>query len=246
MDSVMDLSNASKALDIENIRFQLIRLEDTITFLLIERVQFPLNKAIYVPGGVKIPNSTLSLMDYLLREQEHLQSRPILYPKILHPNTVNINNLIKSQYINEILPNTCRKFDHKNCDETQENYGSSAIYDINCLQALSRRIHFGKFVAESKFQANPEKFVKLIKAGDRKGIDEAITNIAVEKKVLERVRLKATMYGMNPAGPVTPDGCNLKIDVEAVVTMYKNSVIPMTKIVEVEYLMQRLKGTEWE
>lgn len=32
------------------------------------------------------------------------------------------------------------------------NYGSSAMYDVFCLQALSRRIHFGKFVAEAKFR----------------------------------------------------------------------------------------------
>ncbi|KLJ07462.1 chorismate mutase [Blastomyces silverae] len=269
MDTAIDLSDASKALDLDNIRFQLIRLEDTITFHLIERVQFPLNKPIYVSGGVKIPNSDLSLMDYLLREQERLQSRvrryqspdeypfypdaleepilqPIQYPKILHPNDVNVNDVIKSRYVNEILPNTCRKFDREDRGETQENYGSAATCDVNCLQALSRRIHFGKFVAESKFRTEPEKFVKLIKAGDRKGIDEAITNAAVEKKVLERLRLKARTYGMDPAGPAMPDGINQKINIEAVVAMYKDSVIPMTKIVEVEYLMQRLKGTEWE
>lgn len=51
------------------------RLEDTITFHLIERAQFPVNKTIYVAGGVPIPGSNLSLMDYLLREQEKLQSR---------------------------------------------------------------------------------------------------------------------------------------------------------------------------
>jgi chorismate mutase len=37
-----------------------------------------------------------------------------------------------------------------------------------------------------------------------------------------------------------------KINVEAVVKMYAQVVIPLTKVVEVEYLMQRLQGTEWE
>ncbi|PGG95918.1 chorismate mutase [Helicocarpus griseus UAMH5409] len=267
MDSAIDLSDASKALDLENIRFQLIRLEDTITFHLIERVQFPLNKTIYIPHGVKIPDSDLCLMDYMLREQERLQSRvrryqspdeypffpdaleepilqPLCYPKILHDNDVNVNTVIKSRYINEILPKACKKFGREDRGEAKEHYGSAATCDVNCLQALSRRIHFGKFVAESKFRTETERFVKLIKAGDREGIDEAITNRQVEKKVLERLRLKARTYGTDPAGPVTPD--NQKIDVEAVVAMYKDSVIPMTKIVEVEYLMQRLKGTEWE
>ena len=37
-----------------------------------------------------------------------------------------------------------------------------------------------------------------------------------------------------------------KINVDAVVKMYEEVVIPLTKVVEVEYLMQRLKGTQWE
>src|SRR5437667_127361 len=123
MDTAIDLSDASKALDLANIRFQLIRLEDTIIFHLIERVQFPLNAAIYDPVALPIPNSNLSLTNY--------------------------------------------------------------------LQALSRRIHFGKFVAESKFLKDTTRFVELIKNNDREGIDAAITDAKVERKVLERLKLKA-------------------------------------------------------
>jgi chorismate mutase len=93
-------------------------------------------------------------------------------------------------------------------------------------------------VAESKFQTEKERFTQLIKDGDREGIGAAITNEAVEKKVLERLALKARTYGTDPSigaeGPV-------KINVDAVVTMYKDFVIPLTKEVEVEYLMQRLE-----
>ncbi|OJJ51047.1 hypothetical protein ASPZODRAFT_11893 [Penicilliopsis zonata CBS 506.65] len=266
MDAAIDLSDTSKALDLANIRFQLIRLEDTITFHLIERVQFPHNKTIYVPGGVKIPGSELSLMDFLLYSQEQLQSRvrryespdeypffpdavekpilqPLQYPKILHENDVNVTAVIKERYVQEILPAVCPKFGREDRGETQENYGSSATCDVNVLQALSHRIHFGKFVAESKFREDPETFVKLIKAGDRAGIDAAITNKMVEEKVLARVALKARTYGTDPA---FPDETGPKIDGEAVLRMFKEFVIPLTKVVEVEYLMQRLKGTEWE
>ena len=219
------------------------RLEDTITFHFIERVQFQLSKTIYVPGGVKIPNSELSLMDYLLREQERLQSRvrryqspdeypffpdaleepvlqPLSYPQILHDNDVNVNDIIKKRYIEEILPAICRQ-DREDRGETQENYGSAATCDVACLQALSRRIHFGKFVAESKFQKDPELFVRLIRAGDREGIDAAITNAAVEAKVLERLGLKAKTYGTDPAFPGEQGP---KINIDAVVAMYKVSV----------------------
>lgn len=217
------------------------RLEDTITFHLIERVQFPLNKTIYVPGAVKIPNSELSLADYLLREQERLQSRvrryqspdeypffpdvleepilqPLQYPRILHDNDVNVNDVIKGRYINEILPAVCPQFGREDRGEAQENYGSAATCDVACLQALSRRIHFGKFVAESKFQKDPETFVRLIRAGDRAGIDAAITDARVEQQVLERLGLKAKTYGTDPA---FAEEKGQKINIDAVVAMYK-------------------------
>ena len=60
--------------------------------------------------------------------------------------------------------------------------------------------------------------VKLIKNGNRQGIDEAITNAKVEKKVLERLRLKAWTYGTDPSIGADAEG---KINVEAVVAMYE-------------------------
>jgi len=215
---------------------------------------------------VEIPNSDLSLADWFLAEQERLHSRvrryeapdeypffpdvlekpilqPLAYPQILHPNDVNVNAMIRKRYIEEVLPAACRKFDREDRGESQENYGSAATWDVTCLQALSRRIHFGKFVAEAKFRKETERFVHLIKREDRDGIDAAITNAEVEKKVLERLRLKAKTYGSDPS---LEAGGNERINAEAIVAMYAQVVIPLTKVVEVEYLMQRLKGTEWE
>jgi len=267
MDSAIDLSDSAKALSLPHIRYQLIRLEDTVLFHIIERAQFPLNATIYKPGAIPIPGSPLSLSDWVLREQEALQSKirrfqspdehpffedamqdlllpPLKYPKVLWDNDVNVNAELKERYIDTILPACCAKQERaERALEAQENYGSSATADVNCLQSLSRRIHFGKFVAESKFQSDPETFVKLIKAADRRGIDDAITDSKVEKKVLERLRLKAEMYGTDPNMDAEAPR---KINVDAVVAMYKDHVIPLTKMVEVEYLMQRLKGTEWE
>jgi chorismate mutase len=62
----------------------------------------------------------------------------------------------------------------------------------------------------------------------------------VEKQVLERLRLKALTYGKDPSIPDGTEGA-AKINVDAVVSMYKDFVIPLTKEVEVEYLMQRLE-----
>ena len=177
----------------------------------------------------------------MLREQERFQSlvrryqspdeypffpdalqtpilKPLEYPRILHDNNVNVNEKLKESYIQHILPAACAHFDRPDRGEQQENYGSAATADVLCLQALSRRVHFGKFVAEAKFQKEPERFVKLIKAEDRQGIDDAITDSKVEKKVLDRLRLKAKTYGTDPdLGADAPS----KVNADAVVDMYK-------------------------
>lgn len=180
----------------------------------------------------------------MLREQESVQSlvrryqspdeypffpdalqtpilQPLHYPQILHPNDVDVNKELKEKYINVILPSACRQFGREDRGETEENYGSAATCDVALLQALSRRIHFGKFVAESKFQQETERFVNLIRTADRAGIDAAITNEKVEKKVLERLRLKAKTYGTDPSIDQGGEG---KINLDAVVEMYKVSL----------------------
>ncbi|EFX03086.1 chorismate mutase [Grosmannia clavigera kw1407] len=276
MDSAIDMLDSSLALDLSRIRVQLIRLEDSITFHLIERAQFPLNKSIYEPGAVPIRDSllpwpwtrplfgkTYSFMDWYLRQQERLQSRirrfespdenaffpdavvgrpilrPLDYPAILHPNDVVVNDEIKAYYVHKLLPAVCPDLGHGDRGEVQENYGSSATCDIAVLQALSRRIHFGKFVAESKFRAETDRFTRLIRASDRDGIGEAIVNKRVEQLVLQRMRNKVETFGQDIAADGATGAPN-KINVDAVVALYEDFVIPLTKVVEVEYLMQRL------
>lgn len=256
------------------------RLEDTITFHLIERAQFPLNKTIYEPGAVQIRNASLpllgllggkrgtkqySFMDWYLAQQEALQSRirrfespdenpffpeavqapilkPLNYPHVLHPNDVVVNDRIKEYYVETLLPAVCADFGHGDRGETQENYGSSATCDIAVLQALSRRIHFGKFVAESKFRSETDKFTALIKAEDREGLGEAIVNKKVEQMILQRMRRKVETFGQEVSADGTASATPTanKLNAEAVVELYEKFVIPVTKDVEVEYLMQRL------
>ena len=180
----------------------------------------------------------------MLREQESLQSlvrryqspdeypffpdalqtpilQPLHYPQILHANDVDVNARLKQEYISVILPSTCREFGRQDRGETEENYGSAATCDVALLQALSRRIHFGKFVAESKFRQETERFVHLIRDADRAGIDAAITDEKVERKVLERLKLKAKTYGTDPSND---HGVKGKINLDAVVSMYQVSL----------------------
>ena len=74
-----------------------------------------------------------------------------------------------------------------------------------------------------------------------------LTNMAVEEKVIRRVRRKAQTFGQDvqdadmPAAQ--PDASSLKLDPEHIVKLYHDFIIPLTKEAEVAYLMQRLGNT---
>jgi chorismate mutase len=104
---------------------------------------------------------------------------------------VNFNPILLEKYINVIVPAVSVAGD-------DEQHGSTVLCDIALLQALSRRVHYGKFVAESKYRDNPEGYQALIDAGDADGVMALLTNAAVEEMVLRRARLKAATYGQEP------------------------------------------------
>lgn len=149
---------------------------------------------------------------------------PLSYPRLLHPNSVNINEEIKKAYTLHILPTVCAS--HTDRGAGQEHYGSAAVTDVSCLQALSRRIHFGKFVAEAKFRERPEEFAAWIRERNVKALEDAITKPAVELQVLKRLELKARTYGTDPSAPTTNEGKKpLRINIDAVVAMYRVSLL---------------------
>lgn len=255
----MDFTKRDTVLDLNNIREQLVRMEDTIVFNLIERAQFFASPSVYDPNKIPIPNFDGCFLDWLMMETEKTQSKirryeapdevpffpdhledtilpPVQYPKVLasYHKEINVNADIKKYYIERIVGAVAAQQ-----GDQPENVGSCAIADMECLQAISRRIHFGKFVAESKYQSEKEKFTALIKARDADGIDEAITNSAVERKVLDRIRSKTESY----AAPVLRWSTKVQgnISGDTIEGIYKDCIIPLTKKVEVDYLLRRLE-----
>lgn len=66
-------------------------------------------------------------------------------------------------------------------------------------------------------------------------------------KLLMRLRKKAATYAQEfgPDGDAITNSLsngNTKVDVDGVVELYENYIIPLTIEVEVEYLIQRLNG----
>lgn len=237
-------------LHLENIRSVLIRLEETIIFGLIERAQFKQNPIVYRRAA--IDGLDEALVDYLLHETERIHARmrrytspdehpffqdlpaPVL-PALryddnpLQPNRLNLNSRIRAEYETFVIPRVCDAGD-------DGQYGSSAVSDVSNLQALSKRIHYGKFVAESKYRRRPAEFEELAHAADRDGLLAAVTDLEVERQVVERVGRKAETYGLS----LVEQGASPKIDPGAVVQLYAEWIIPLNKHVQVEYLLERV------
>lgn len=240
-------------LQIQHVRQALIRQEETILFALIERAQFHRNPPVYQPGFFGDCLEGESLCGFLLLECERSHAKvrrytspdehpffqnlpdPLL-PALgykhspLIPNTININPQIRTLYETTILDRITPSGD-------DEQYGSSAVCDVACLQALSKRIHYGTFVAESKFRAGSSGLQEALSPQnpDSETIMAAITDTAVEQDVLDRVRQKAARYTRElsqiPGQPVPAP--------ETIMQIYREIIIPLNKEVQVAYLMLR-------
>ncbi|CAM6103395.1 unnamed protein product [Calypogeia fissa] len=247
-------------MDLASIRESLIRQEDTIIRSVLERAQYKINAPTYIPK----PELEGSLLDYIFRETEKIHAKAGRYnnpdehaffpgslpesflhsaademqqqcPLVLHKaaDKININPQIWDLYFDDILPKVA-------ADGDDGNHGSAATCDIQCLQALSRRIHFGKFVAEVKFSESPEVFEPHIRDQDVEALYKLITFESVEQNVIRRVESKAVVYGQEVGvdGPTSPQ--TLKIDPKLLGRIYSEWLMPLNKKVQVEYLLHRL------
>lgn len=90
--------------------------------------------------------------------------------------------------------------------------------------AFHRRIALGMKVAETKFRMDPARFCSLTRAGDKKGLEQAITDVKTEEAVLERVRQMALAL---EGGAKAADRIS---------NLYLKRIIPDTKTVQIKRL----------
>ncbi|WFD08293.1 chorismate mutase [Malassezia vespertilionis] len=234
-------------LSLDKIRATLQRMEDTIVFNLIERAQFAYNARMYENGAFpdlqqkeRWSGSWLAWLpdEYAFTPLQDMPEpilKPVDYPNLLHPHHVNVSSKVLEFYTHKIVPQIT---------EGLNRYGSSAICDVEALSAINRRVHFGMFVSESKFRSDPAAFIGPIQQHDRDALAALITKPAVEAILLERVRQKAEIYGQNLDQKMDDPNREKfrKIQAQEVVHLYKEFIIPLTKEVEVDYLLERLDG----
>ncbi|KAJ9147572.1 hypothetical protein P3X46_029718 [Hevea brasiliensis] len=249
----------SDNLTLENIRRSLIRQEDSIIYSLLERSQYCYNADTYDPNAFAMDGFHGSLVDFILKETEKLHAQvgrykspdehpffpdlpepllpPLQYPQVLHPiaDSINVNKKVWDMYFRDLLPRLVK-------DGNDGNTGSAAVCDTICLQALSKRIHYGKFVAEAKFQASPDAYEAAIKAQDGDRLMDLLTYKKVEDSIKKRVVMKALTFGQEVTIYCEEDGSDpvYKIEPSLVADLYGDWIMPLTKEVQVMYLLRRL------
>jgi chorismate mutase len=231
---------AEADISLSEIRSILERAEDSIIFALLERSQYQTN------------SETRSAFNTLLQLTEIAQAKagryicpeetPFTdsnrYEKYSSPSSKNyrLNHYLSPHHLSITYNKRLLKyyFDQLLSQITEpgsdENPGSSAVSDIALLQAVSRRIHLGKVVAESKLRRDPN-------FGTQRGVSDQdilaqITDATRENIVLDRVVRKAEQYltvfqTSHHPSRLTPPG---------IANFFKDFIIPITKQVQVDYL----------
>ncbi|KAF3444812.1 hypothetical protein FNV43_RR14505 [Rhamnella rubrinervis] len=250
----------SDNLTLDAVRHSLIWQEDSIIYSFLERAQYCYNPDTYNPNTFSMDGFHGSLVEYMVRETEKLHAKvgrykspdehpffpndlpdpmlpPLQYPQVLHPiaDSININSRVWDLYFRDIVPRLVKEGDDGNC-------GSTAVCDTICLQVLSKRIHYGKFVAECKFRAAPEAYEAAIKEQDKEKLMSLLTYPTVEEAIKKRVEIKAKTYGQEMLTNVEKDESDpvYKIKPSLVAGLYGDWIMPLTKDVQVEYLLRRL------
>lgn len=170
------------------------------------------------------------------------------------------------------------------------NYAHLFLFSCSIIQALSKRIHYGKFVAEAKFQESPEAYMPAIIAQvcvlfcciiclyhgkqinsmcflvhyfryisklsllckrliifiwefqDCDQLMHLLTYETVERAIEHRVEAKAKIFGQEVDLGAEDNGAPpmYKIRPSLVAELYSYRIMPLTKEVQVAYLLRRL------
>ncbi len=131
----------------------------------------------------------------------------------------DIEKKLFSYYFSEILFN--------NCANTDLPILSIFTKDLNLLSLVTERLLLGVSVAQTKFQSEPGLYQKLAKENKKEEIMQKLTNSEVEEKILLRIEEKARRFNF-----VNPD-----FKPKVAVTFYRDCIIPLTKEIELAYLL---------
>ncbi|KAF3516663.1 hypothetical protein DY000_02062841 [Brassica cretica] len=248
--------DASESLTLDSIRHSLIRQEDSIIFNLLERAQYRYNANTYDEDAFTMEGFQGSLVEFMIRETEQLHAKvdrykspdehpffpqclpePVL-PPIQYPQVDRYKSPDEHPFFPQCLPEPVLP----PIQYPQVLHHCADSININ-KKILSKRIHYGKFVAEAKFREDPATYETAIREQDRTQLLGLLTYETVEEVIKKRVEVKARIFGQDitvndpETGAADP---SYKINPSLVAKLYGEGIMPLTKEVQIEYLLRRL------
>lgn len=193
---------------LQAVREALKSMEEPIIFSLTERTRY------------KFYSENAQLFHFFWEEQREIRLRlqsheSSAYRELFH----RTEDKLLSFYFSNFLP--------ANCGNAELTSSSVFFKDLNVLVQISERMQLGINVAKAKFQANPELYRKLAAVNNTDEINKQLTNNEVEQKILQRVGDTVENFAfVNPS-----------FNPQAVTCFFKDCIIPLTKEIELEYLL---------
>lgn len=228
---------------IEQVRKTLAVTDVGIVAGLLERSRYLRNEPVYKDHGTGIADFGGSLLHIYFRSREGLDASFGRYDdgmeRKFYPEGKGIEQILRRPIVEDQIPPTTNKLTeirkiytavlYEICmpGDRQEEYGSTVESDVNCLQKISYRIHFGEVVAEAKLGVEFTTLIPLIVGRQWPAIRNTLRNREIELKVLERIEESCRGIGLDSriAGMIS--------------SLYDNKIMPLTLDVEVEYLRKR-------
>lgn len=227
----------------KDVRDFLEALEYDVVTQLIIRGQYAFNPQVYEQGDLDdmLLHHEIGYSNPRFRRYAHPTERPFnekLEPpaaekrvfKDVHLDDyklIRMSAKIMDGYMG-LLPNLC-------LEEDDEQHGSSVEHDIPALMTIATRIHSGIYVAEMKYLNNPELFDSLIASRDRDELLKEIRDKPQEDNVLERVHEEVISQNKGRENKSR----FRTIQPEVVVDLFRDAIIPLTKEVQLLYLLNR-------
>ncbi|CAN1146251.1 Chorismate mutase 1, chloroplastic [Linum perenne] len=219
----------SHTLTLDSVRRSLIRQEDSIIYGLLERSQYCHNADTYNPDAFSMDDFHGSLVEYMVKETEKLHAKvgryrsPDEHP--FFPNDLPEPLLPPMQY---------PKVLHDIADSVNIN---STIWGMYFNDLLPRLVKAG-----DDGNCGSTAVCDTICVQDKDGLMALLTYPEVEEKVKERVEVKARTFAQEVTMKEGNAECEpvYKIDPSLVADLYGKWIMPLTKEVQVKYLLRRL------
>jgi chorismate mutase len=205
---------ADSQFDLGALRGRISKMTDRILMRLHDRAGFPLNRAVYTPGAIRIegqPDTSLLLFALEGMERYHgslgRYEYPDQIPLILDPPPagvagrivagpaapralIDVRGQLLPYYIDTVLPMLCSG------EDDPSTYGETAYVDADLLELVNERINIGRYVALAKLESEPS--LRAIMS-DAEALAARLRDSRREDIVLADVEDAARRYGIDAA-----------------------------------------------